>query len=396
MANTVYKTKSMTEKNTGKNIVIFSDGTGQEGGVRQNTNVYRLFNMIEDGSKDQIAFYDEGLGTMGNKVLGNLSGFGISKNIIDCYRFISDNHQWGDRVFLFGFSRGATTVRSLSGFISEFGLLPNSRPNLIDRAYEIYRMSTRTPKKKAKKEQEKKEFLRLNRSSHCDIKFLGVWDTVAALGLPIKAVNALLDRISYFKHSFHNLALASSVHHGYHALSIDDDRRVFHPTPWFIRDQEGQSLLKPIAIDPMKHEFAGQEKCFQTVQQVWFCGSHTDIGGGYESKGISDIPLSWMFDKAMEHGLKRYDFHPVEVKQDIEAKIHDPRSSLPARMIYRQETRKWDVAKCGKPVIHASVLERQRIDKSYDPWILKKFPQGMYIEEPWGTQELQDYSYLES
>jgi len=385
----------MTEKNTGKNIVIFSDGTGQEGGVRQNTNVYRLFNMIEDGSKDQIAYYDEGLGTIGNKLLGNVAGFGISENILDCYRFISDNHQWGDRVFLFGFSRGATTVRSLSGFISEFGLLPNSRPKLIDRAYEIYRMSTRTPSKKARKEEKKKQFLKLNRSSHCDIKFLGVWDTVAALGLPIKMINALLDRIPYFKHSFHNLELASSVHHGYHALSIDDDRRIFHPTVWHTKDREGKSLLNPIALDPIKNQLPGQEKSFQTVRQVWFCGSHTDVGGGYESKGISDIPLAWMFDMAMEHGLKRYDFHPVEVKQDIKAKIHNPRNSLPARIIYRQASRYWDVVRCGRPIIHDSVLERKEVDDSYDPWILKDFREGEYEIEPWGTRELEDYSYLE-
>jgi uncharacterized protein (DUF2235 family) len=122
-----------------KNIVVFSDGTGQEGGEGRNTNIYKIFNMVEDRTKRQITFYDRGLGTGWRKFSGNVAGAGISKNIKECYQFIFENFEADDQVYLFGFSRGAATVRSLSGFIHEFGVIPKSRPELIDKAWKIYK-----------------------------------------------------------------------------------------------------------------------------------------------------------------------------------------------------------------------------------------------------------------
>ena len=118
-----------------KNIIVFSDGTGQEGGTDHNTNVYKTFNLILDRSPDQISFYDKGLGTGLKKVSGNVFGRGFSKNVRQCYEFIFENYQHGDQIFLFGFSRGAATVRSLTGFIHMFGILPRSRAKLIDEAW---------------------------------------------------------------------------------------------------------------------------------------------------------------------------------------------------------------------------------------------------------------------
>jgi len=118
-----------------KNIVVFSDGTGQEGGEGADTNIYKLFKMVENRTKSQITFYDRGLGTGFRKIGGSVFGAGISHNIKECYRFIFDNYEAGDSIYLFGFSRGSTTVRSLSSFIHLFGILPKSRPELIDKAY---------------------------------------------------------------------------------------------------------------------------------------------------------------------------------------------------------------------------------------------------------------------
>lgn len=125
-----------------KNIVIFSDGTGQEGGKGANSNIYKLFNMVEDRTSQQISFYDRGLGTGWRKVSGSIGGAGISQNIKECYEFIFENYEAGDQIFLFGFSRGAATVRSLSSFIHYFGIMPKSRPELIDEAYDIYKKKT--------------------------------------------------------------------------------------------------------------------------------------------------------------------------------------------------------------------------------------------------------------
>ena len=245
----------------GKNIVIFSDGTGQEGGEGTNSNVYKLFNMVLDRSPGQIAFYDRGLGTGWRKLTGNAAGFGISNNILECYEFIFENYAAGDQIYLFGFSRGATTVRSLSGFIHFFGILPKSRNDLIKRAYKIYTISDPKKRKDAAR-----EFVERHHTMWCKVKFLGVWDTVAALGVPIKSIDIIIDKIPLFKHRFHDLRLSLSVENAYHALAIDDERKIFHPILWDTDITEGQ-----------------------TMKQVWFCGMHTDVGGGYPEQNLSDI-----------------------------------------------------------------------------------------------------------
>ena len=113
---------------------------GQEGGKGANTNIYKIFNVIEDRTAKQISFYDRGLGTGWRKLSGNVAGAGISKNILECYTFIFENYEAGDQIYLFGFSRGAATVRSLSSFIHYFGILPKSRHELVKQAYKIYKI----------------------------------------------------------------------------------------------------------------------------------------------------------------------------------------------------------------------------------------------------------------
>jgi uncharacterized protein (DUF2235 family) len=351
---------SDNKNSKGKNIVVFSDGTGMEGGVKHNTNVYKIFNMIEDRTKAQIAFYDQGIGTTGNvlkKLTAKISGAGISKDILQCYQFISDHYMAGDDIFLFGFSRGATTVRSLAGFISFFGMLPHSRPDLVRQAWDIYRIED-----EKKRKDSATTFLQRNHTTYCNIKFLGVWDSVAAL---------------IAKHKFHDLKLNSRVQHGYHALSIDDEREAFHPMPWRTTDEDGSSLLGKIPIDPRRGdpEQMEQQDRQQTVKQVWFCGVHTDVGGGYEDHGVSDIPLTWMLDKALTHGLRLYQFNGTQLSPDIEGKIHDSRDKRWKKVAFTKKVRSWDPS-LGKPFVHASVLERKRGKASaegqaYRPWILE-------------------------
>lgn len=139
-----------------------------------------------------------GLGTRWRKFSGNTFGLGISHNVRECYEFIFDNYQAGDGVYLFGFSRGAFTVRSLAGFIELFGILPKSKRELIKKAYEIYR--GRNPKRREKKAD---EFLAKHQTMKCRIRFLGVWDTVGALGLPFPRASAFVDRLPWLQHKFH-------------------------------------------------------------------------------------------------------------------------------------------------------------------------------------------------
>jgi len=330
-----------------KNIVVFSDGTGQEGGKGNNTNVYKLFNMIEDRTNMQISFYDRGLGTGWRKITGNVGGMGISKNIRECYEFIFENYQAGDNIFLFGFSRGATTVRSLSGFIHLFGILPKSRPELIKQAYKIYKESDETTRKNLAN-----DFISRHHNQWCKIKFLGVWDTVDALGLPFKKLDFFVDWIPLFRHKYHNLKLSESVEHARHALAIDDERLTFHPKIW---DKE--------------------IKEHQIMKQVWFSGMHTDVGGGYKEQELSDIPLTWMVMEAKEFGLRIYPKNEIKINQNCDGTMHDSRKGFP-KSLFRKKIRSWNSDTHGKPVVHQSVLLR-KLNKqneetpAYNPWILK-------------------------
>ena len=367
----------------GKNIAVFSDGTGQKGGVGFNTNVYRLFSMIEDRTNDQIAFYDPGLGTAWNKLSGNILGVGIQKNILECYQFISDHYQWKDRIFLFGFSRGAATVRSLAGFIFRFGILPHSRPELVKTAWAIYEDRSDAREKNIDK------FLSRNPTTWCNIEFIGVWDTVAALGT-----------IPGTKHKFHDFTLSQCVQYAYHAMSIDEDRKAFLLEP-FITQANGKSLLGDVLEDPkyaweidQKPEDLWPRK--QIVRQVWFSGVHTDVGGGYETSGLSDIPLLWMVDRAtdgkvLEHPLRLAAFNSIKREQNAHDVMHSERNTFRKRLMFRPGQRTWDPETCGKPVIHASVLARRDGNGGargvpYRPWILETFKEGEYEIEPWENE----------
>lgn len=329
-----------------RNIVIFCDGTGQEGGLQYNTNIYKMFNMVLDRTPDQVVFYAPGVGTGHRRLTGNVGGFGISEIIKMSYRFIFDNYQAGDRIFLFGFSRGAATIRSLSSFIHYFGILPHARPELIDRAYRIYTIND--PDKRKKKAD---ELISRNRAMWITVTFLGCYDTVAALGLPVRTLSVLLDGFPFFRHRFHNFRLSKSVEHAYHALAIDDERKTFHPVLWTREADPGQ-----------------------TIRQVWFSGMHTDVGGGYPSQELSDIPLMWLTQQAMKHGLLLYPEHKVSIRENADGHMHDSRGTRFTKW-YRREPRFWPKDRLDKPVVHRSVLERRKNqynseDSPYHPWIL--------------------------
>lgn len=330
-----------------KNIVIFSDGTGQEGGKGANTNIYKLFNMVEDRTLRQISFYDRGLGTGWRKLSGNVGGAGISENILECYTFLFEHYEAGDQIYLFGFSRGAATVRSLSSFIHYFGIMPKSRPELIEQAYKIYECEDEVVRK-SKAEQ----FLSAHHTMWTKIKFLGCYDTVAALGLPVKPLSVLINKIPGLKHKFHNFKLCETVENAYQALAIDDERETFHPILW-------DADVLP----------------YQTIKQVWFCGMHTDVGGGYDEQAVSDIPLVWMKDMAVNHGLLIYPSNAVSINGDVNGYMHNSRGEGWTKL-YPKKQRFWDPTRKDKPIVHKSVLLRKNNvnnndNPPYKPWILE-------------------------
>lgn len=393
-----------------KNIVILADGTGQDGGKGHDSNVYKLYRMLEDRTEDQIVYYDQGVGTDRRVISGNAFGVGFTENINQCYRFIFENYNAGDKIFLLGFSRGAATVRSLSSFIHYFGILPKSRSILIDEAFKLYEKGFQpiTQDKETLHEDDTRKFIEkltdrgsqiINDTSYqiykalrkdltdksnqfttahptmwAEVEFLGVWDTVPALGVvPLAWLSFVVDRIPWWKFSFHDFTLHRSVKNAYQALSIDDDREWFWPTIW--------------------NQYSDEDR--QKITQVWFSGSHTDVGGGFAEAGLSDITLVWMVQKALIHGLKLYlgsrKYWNFCIAPDATDKMHPPRDGV--GKVYKMGLRDnvWGakaVDTFGPPVIHESVLERARHDPNYRPWILKNY--GNYPDPETWLQENQE------
>lgn len=342
-----------------KNIVVLSDGTGQEGGVGYNTNIYKTFNIIKDRTDNQIVFYDPGLGTAGAELVQQITGYGISKNIQDCYTFIFEHFESGDQIYLLGFSRGAATVRSLSSFIHYFGILPKSRPDLVGKAYKIYKI-----KNEAKRKAKARTFIEKHHTMWTRIKFLGCFDTVSALGFPIRGISSVLDRIPYFQHEFHNYKLSKSVEKAYHALAIDDKRKTFHPVLW----------------DP-------DVEAYQTLKQVWFSGMHTDVGGGYREHELSDIPFIWLLRHAILNGLELYDHERVEITPKADGRMHDSMNGWWQSLVYQEKGRSWPKDRPDKPIIHQSVIDRVEKVGCYHPWISDMD----YEVEAWKDIEWQNY-----
>jgi uncharacterized protein (DUF2235 family) len=289
-----------------KRIVVCSDGTwntptqrDRDTGKPVPTNVVKTARTISGVSKDgipQVVFYDEGVGADKwglDRLTGGAFGWGLIKNIEDVYRFLMWNYVEGDEIFLFGFSRGAYTVRSLVGLIRNCGLLKPINADKLKAAFELYRNDLHPDCKYPKN-------FRRNYSIEVDaIKFLGVWDTVGAYGIPL----GLFRWFNKKRYQFHDFELSKIVKNAYHALAIDEKREIFEPSLWKYIKKEGQY-----------------------VEQVWFPGVHSDIGGGYPDSGLSDISFWWMKEKAEDCGLE-FDEKSVEamVDPDICGKMHKSR-----------------------------------------------------------------------
>jgi uncharacterized protein (DUF2235 family) len=292
-----------------KKIILCCDGTWnsadrvEKDGKPCVTNVVKMAVRVarrDDQGVPQIIYYDQGVGT-GNyvdKITGGVKGDGLEENIHDAYRFVVANYEQGDEVYLFGFSRGAFTARSISGMIRKCGILTRKRVEKYHEALATYHSDSHPD------DAGPKAFRLENSISPTDpieIKFIGVWDTAGALGIP--------GGIGHDKHKFefHDTGLSGSVKYAYHALAIDERRGPFQPTLW---------------------DYA--PKPDQKVEQVWFCGVHSDIGGGYPESGLSDIALQWMMDKASGAGLK-LDKEAIESHQlspNAQQKLHDSRKRI--------------------------------------------------------------------
>ena len=260
-----------------KQIALYFDGTWNSADQAFPTDVTKLHQATKEGEangKDQVVFYDEGVGVEGiwlERILGGVSGRGLEENIAQGYKKLIDEHEDGDEIYLFGYSRGAYTGRSLAGLIRNCGILRPEHMARIPGARKLYRKRGSGP------ESDEAKQLKDQYSKVADIHFIGVWDTVRSRGLPLKFIGRLYN----WRFSFHDVTLSRSVKHAYHAIAIDEKRGPFKPSIW--------SNL-PITE--------------QSVEQVWFAGVHSNIGGGAPDPGLSEIALSWIAGKARDSGLE--------------------------------------------------------------------------------------------
>jgi uncharacterized protein (DUF2235 family) len=318
-----------------KKIVFCSDGTWNDEAT--NTNVYKIFKAM-NFSADQCPIYDDGVGSDGNtllKLLGGAFGDGLDQKIKDGYTRIAHVYSPGDELFLFGFSRGAYTARSLGGMLVVCGLpTQNVDDNQTEQAFDAYRehdLTKRAQKLAALKQQ--------YAMTEVQITMVGVWDTVGALGMP-----AIFGGIDPLRYGFLDTTLHPNVKHAYHAVSIDERRREFPATLW-----------------------SGTPAPGQVIEQVYFTGVHCDVGGGYPETGLSDITLSWMMGKAKALGV---DFDPA---------VYQQYANLDAKHSLDQKHESWSLGWAfprprniaGNACISNSANIRLQHDASYNPCNLK-------------------------
>lgn len=255
-------------------LIVLFDGTWND--PEDLTNVYQLSTMLEedDGEIHQRFFYEPGVGTAtGDKLRGGLFGYGLSQNLLKGYDWLVKHYLEGDEIWVFGFSRGAYTARSMVGLIRKCGLLKTSTPDLLQRAETLYR------DKSARPDGSECMAFRQTYSKEVRVHFLGVWDTVGALGIP----GTMISENGFY--AWHDTELSKIVSYAYHAMAIDEHREAYKVAMW---TNEGGSK-KPENID---------------VEQRWFIGAHANVGGGYGKDPLAGIALAWMLEKAHAAGLK--------------------------------------------------------------------------------------------
>jgi uncharacterized protein (DUF2235 family) len=283
-----------------KKIILCADGTWNtpHGPAAQpnDTNVRKLYELVlEDPS--QLKYYDSGVGTDGTPFehfFGGSMGAGLFQKIQDGYEFLSYVWDPGDEIYIFGFSRGAYTARSLGGMIAFFGVPNKNLDNqTVKRIFDAYRITDRTQRLAAKSSLKADYGM-----ADVTIRMVGVWDTVGALGVP----GHLFDDFDQANYGFLDTTLSPCIDKAFHAIALDERRASFLPTLW---------------SNPDGTPRANDDK----VQQVWFPGVHCDVGGSYTETQLSNITLRWMVDNAKAQGLL---FDDAAVDVCLSPKPFDP------------------------------------------------------------------------
>lgn len=365
-----------------KRFAVFLDGTWNT--VTDNTNVWRLKSLLAlNGSEgtEQLSYYSTGVGTaFGERARGGMFGYGLNDEIIRAYEWLIDHYNIGDELFIFGFSRGAYTARSLSGFISKCGLLVAGAPLSVNELYARYRRASAVKtirdllveQKEGKTEFPLEERWILKYSQAIDIDFLGVWDTVGALGLPF----GNLPILGKADMRFLNTGIRASNKRAFHALAVDEHRRAFAPTLW--------TVDFPMGTSPPHHH-----RTYSQVEQRWFVGAHANVGGGCQGDPLPQASLKWIMDKALLNGLafrRDVEFDVLPTPPPISDSYGEfmcgaYKLLTLGRKFYREigldpvPSSVSELRQNINETIDASVFERWRSDKTYRPLNLVQWAQ---------------------
>jgi uncharacterized protein (DUF2235 family) len=381
-----------------KRIIVLSDGTGNSAAKIWRTNVWRTFEALDLTSSEQVAFYDDGVGTSSFKplaILGGAFGYGLKRNVIELYKFLCRNYKstteyWDlykidspdDEIFAFGFSRGAFTVRVLTGLVLDQGLVKANTDAQLNSlaldAYRNYRARHFHTKTRIEEPVRKLRDWVLRRAPSASIpgvrtvsmiRFLGLWDTVAAYGLPVDEMTRGVSRYLWPLELPNHRIDPERILRACHALSLDDERTTFHPILW-----DESNLPPPPKPRPLPY-LTSSEK----VTQIWFAGVHANVGGGYPDDSLAHIPMVWIWKEAKDCGLKFKAFPTADPdaflsaqsKRDKDGRLYDSRRGLAGyyrygpRSVYDlcnvKSPDPLDCVSIERPKIHESVFQRLAI-----------------------------------
>ena len=362
------ETSAADRPGTGKAIVLFADGTGNAF-AKQQSNIWRLYDALDTAGPTQIAYYIPGVGTSGFRpwaVFDAATGFGVPSNVRRLYEFLCWNYEPGDRIAMFGFSRGAFTIRALIGMIDSQGLLsrtgprgtatrPEMRRNVMS-AWRAYRADGR----RSLREEaptikitrwirdllllvrdrvfgvEPYQAVRRRSDREARIRFAGLFDTVEAYGVPLEEMRDAIDW-AIWPIRFHDRKLSPIVERARHALALDDERQTFHPVRFDLSDPRDRARIR----------------------EVWFAGVHSDVGGGYPDDANALVPLNWMLrELAGEVAFKPDALAGMRNAASALDATHDSRSGVGNLYRYYPRPIGSREADGGPPTVHHSVIEK--------------------------------------
>jgi uncharacterized protein (DUF2235 family) len=350
-----------------KRLAVFLDGTWNS--VNSNTNLWRMRALCAAKSRDgqtQLVYYEVGV----NGFLGGVFGQGLDENIRLAYEWLIENYNDGDEIFIFGFSRGAFTARSLAGLIAIDGILKAGSPIGVTELFDRYRkgdeesiwaLKEKEVSGDTSKLTEQEKWL-LKYSQAAKVKVVGVWDTVGSVGLAAGNIPGIS------RNTFDYLQTGLRIHilNGYHALAIDEHRSDFAPTLWDVRRPKDQNAV------------IAQPRPLFNVEQRWFVGAHANVGGGYQTDLLAQPPLRWMMKKAESQGLtfrSEVNLDGDDVTGPIADSYKTFGSGFYAKVfppLYRTIGREPDDREDGSHIninetIDANVFKRWRADPTYRP-----------------------------